>query len=413
MAIIKPFRAIRPRKDLSSRIAALPYDVYNRKEAKEAAAKEPLSFLNIDRAETQFPDDVDTYADCVYEKAHDMLREEITQGYYMQDDTNSYYVYQLVMNGRGQTGIVACASIDDYENQIIKKHENTRADKEADRIRHVDTVNAQTGPIFLAYRAQENINRIVADAVKQEPEFDFVSEDGIGHKGWRISDKDEVDKLEQAFKEVPAIYIADGHHRAASAVKVGLKRRKEHPDYKGDEEFNYFLSVLFPDEQLMIMDYNRVVKDLNGLSEEAFLEQLKKVYTVEMIGAQAKHPEKKGIVTMFLADTWYQLTAKPEILSEDPVDGLDVSLLQTYVLSPILGIGDPKTDKRIDFVGGIRGLKELERRAREDMKVAFAMYPTSIGELFAVADAKLLMPPKSTWFEPKLRSGLFIHDLAD
>ena len=413
MAIIKPFRAIRPRKDLSSRIAALPYDVYNRKEAKEAAAKNPLSFLKIDRAETQFPDDVDTYADCVYEKAHDMLREEIAKGYYVQDDTKSYYVYQLIMDGRSQTGIVACASIDDYENQIIKKHENTRADKEVDRIRHVDTVNAQTGPIFLAYRAQENINRIVEDAVKQEPEFDFVSEDGIGHKGWRISDKDEVDKLEQAFKEIPAIYIADGHHRAASAVKVGLKRRKEHPDYKGDEEFNYFLSVLFPDEQLMIMDYNRVVKDLNGLSEEAFLEQLKKVYTVEALGTQAKYPEKKGMVTMFLADTWYQLTAKPEILSEDPVDGLDVSLLQTYVLSPILGIGDPKTDKRIDFVGGIRGLKELERRVHEDMKVAFAMYPTSIGELFAVADAKLLMPPKSTWFEPKLRSGLFIHDLAN
>ena len=413
MAIIKPFRAIRPRKDLSSRIAALPYDVYNRKEAKEAAAKEPLSFLNIDRAETQFPDDVDTYADCVYEKAHDMLREEIAQGYYVQDDTKSYYVYQLIMDGRSQTGIVACASIDDYENQIIKKHENTRADKEADRIRHVDTVNAQTGPIFLAYRAQESINRIVEDATKQEPEFDFVSEDGIGHRGWRISDEGTVDKLEQAFQEIPAIYIADGHHRAASAVKVGLKRRKENPGYKGDEEFNYFLSVLFPDEQLMIMDYNRVVKDLNGLSKDAFLEQLEKVFTVEALGTQAKHPEKKGMVTMFLADKWYQLTAKPEILSEDPVDGLDVSLLQTYVLSPILGIGDPKTDKRIDFVGGIRGLKELERRVHEDMKVAFAMYPTSIGELFAVADAKLLMPPKSTWFEPKLRSGLFIHNLAD
>ena len=413
MAIIKPFRAIRPRKDLSSRIAALPYDVYNRKEAKEAAAKEPLSFLKIDRAETQFPDDVDTYADCVYEKAYEMLREEIAQGYYVQDDTKSYYVYQLIMDGRSQTGIVACASIDDYENEIIKKHENTRADKEADRIRHVDTVNAQTGPIFLAYRAQENINRIVDDTVKQEPEFDFVSEDGIGHKGWRISDEGTVDKLEQAFKEIPAIYIADGHHRAASAVKVGLKRRKENPGYKGDEEFNYFLSVLFPDEQLMIMDYNRVVKDLNGLSEEEFLERLKEVYAVEALGSQAKHPEKKGMVTMFFADTWYQLTAKPEILSDDPVEGLDVSLLQTYVLSPILGIGDPKTDKRIDFVGGIRGLKELERRVQEDMKVAFAMYPTSIGELFAVADVKLLMPPKSTWFEPKLRSGLFIHDLAD
>lgn len=340
-----------------------------------------------------------------------MFREEVAKGYYVQDESRSYYVYQLIMNGRSQTGIVACASIDDYEDQVIKKHENTRAEKEVDRIRHVDTVNAQTGPIFLAYRAKEEINRIVADTIKNEPEFDFVAEDGIGHKGWRISEADTVERLEQAFLGVPVLYIADGHHRAASAVKVGLKRREEHPDYKGDEEFNYFLSVLFPDEQLMIMDYNRVVQDLNGLSEQEFLEQLKKVYTVEVLGNTARYPERKGRIHMFLSDTWYRLTAKEEILSKDPVDGLDVSLLQTYVLSPILGIEDPKTDRRIDFVGGIRGLEELERRTHEDMKVAFAMYPTSIGELFEVADAGRLMPPKSTWFEPKLRSGLFIHDL--
>lgn len=413
MAVIKPFQAIRPRKDLSSRIAALPYDVYNRKEAKAAAEKEPLSFLKIDRAESQFPDDVDTYADCVYQRAHDTFRKELSEGLYVQDESRSYYVYQLTMDGRSQTGIVACASIDDYENQVIKKHENTRAEKEVDRIRHVDTVNAQTGPIFLAYRAKEEINRIVAETIEGTPEFDFVSEDGIGHKGWRISAADMVNRLEQAFLEVPVLYIADGHHRAASAVKVGLKRREAHPDYKGDEEFNYFLSVLFPDEQLMIMDYNRVVRDLNGLSEQEFLEQLKKVYSVEEIGNTAQYPEKKGQVCMYLSNTWYRLTAREEILSSDPVDGLDVSLLQTYVLSPILGIDDPKTDKRIDFVGGIRGLEELERRTREDMKVAFAMYPTSIGELFAVADAGRLMPPKSTWFEPKLRSGLFIHDLTE
>lgn len=412
MAVIKPFQAIRPRKDLSSRIAALPYDVYNRKEAKAAAEKEPLSFLRIDRAETQFPDDVDTYADCVYEKARDLFRQEAAQGYYVQDKTAGYYVYQLTMNGRSQTGIVACASIDDYENQIIKKHENTRADKEIDRIRHVDTVNAQTGPIFLAYRAKEEISRIVADTVKEEPEFDFISGDGVGHKGWCISDREVVEALEKAFEAVPAVYIADGHHRAASAVKVGLKRRREHPDYSGEEEFNYFLSVLFPDDELMIMDYNRVVKDLNGLSEDEFLKRLEEVYTVEELGREARHPEKKGQITMFLSDTWYLLTAREEILSEDPVDGLDVSLLQTHVLEPVLGIGDPKTDKRIDFVGGIRGLSELERRTHEDMKAAFAMYPTSIGELFAVADAGRLMPPKSTWFEPKLRSGLFIHDLS-
>jgi uncharacterized protein (DUF1015 family) len=412
MAILKPFQAIRPRKDLTGRIAALPYDVYNRKEATEAAAKEPLSFLRIDRAETQFPEEVDTYADCVYQKARELFRQELEKGYYVRDPEESYYIYQLTMDGRSQTGIVACASVDDYENQVIKKHENTRAEKEADRIRHVDTVNAQTGPIFLAYRAQEKINRMVEEAMQQAAEFDFVSEDGIRHKGWRISEPDRVSQLEQAFREVPALYIADGHHRAASAVRVGEKRRREHPGYTGEEAFNYFLSVLFPDDQLMIMDYNRVVRDLNGLTEEAFKDKVAQFFTIKALG-QAAHPTKKGEISMFLSGNWYGLTAKPEILSADPVEGLDVSLLQRYLLHPILGIADPKTDKRIDFVGGIRGLSELERRVKEDMCVAFAMYPTSIRELFAVADAGRLMPPKSTWFEPKLRSGLFIHDLEE
>ncbi len=411
MAIIKPFRAIRPRKDLASRIAALPYDVYNRQEACEAVKREPLSFLRIDRAETQFSEDVDTYADCVYEKARQMLREEIEEGRFVRDDEKYYYVYQLVMDGRSQTGIVACASIDDYENQIIKKHENTRADKEVDRIRHVSACNAQTGPIFLAYRAHPEISRIVAETIKEEPEFDFVSEDGIAHRGWKVGGEKTIAKLEAAFSEIPAIYIADGHHRAASAVKVGLKKREEHPGYTGEEEFNYFLSVLFPDDQLMIMDYNRVVRDLNGLTKEAFLKKVEEAFVIEEVGEEAFSPKEKGTVSMYLDKHWYKLTAKAEILSDDPVEGLDVSLLQTYVLHPILGIEDPKTDKRIDFVGGIRGLGELERRVQTDMAVAFAMYPTSIGELFAVADAGRLMPPKSTWFEPKLRSGLFIHDL--
>lgn len=416
MATIKPFRAIRPKKDLTSRIAALPYDVYNRQEAYKAVKQEPMSFLRIDRAETQFPEDVDTYADCVYEKASQMLREEIEEGHFVQDNQKCYYVYQLVMKGRSQTGIVACASIDDYENQIIKKHENTRADKEVDRIRHVSACNAQTGPIFLAYRAHPEISRIVAETIKAEPEFDFVAEDGITHRGWKIDGAEAIGKLEAAFGEIPAIYIADGHHRAASAVKVGLKKREDHPGYTGAEEFNYFLSVLFPDDQLMIMDYNRVVKDLNGLSKEEFLDKLREVFHVEAFSAEGTDaegfaPQEKGTVSMYLDKQWYKLTAKAEILSNDPVEGLDVSLLQTYVLHPILGIEDPKTDKRIDFVGGIRGLAELERRVQTDMEVAFAMYPTSIGELFAVADAGRLMPPKSTWFEPKLRSGLFIHDL--
>ncbi len=408
MAVVKPFKCIRPEVSVAHRVAALPYDVYNRKEACEVVANEPLSFLNIDRAETQFSDDVDTYADCVYAKAKELLDGRIADGTFVQDEDACYYIYELTMNGRVQTGIVACSSIDDYQNSIIKKHENTRADKEVDRIRHVDTCSAQTGPIFLAYRAKEEINAVV-DAAKKEPAlYDFVSDDGIRHAVWRIADKAQVEALEKAFAEVPNTYIADGHHRAASAVKVGLKRREENPGYTGAEDFNYFLSVLFPDEQLMIMDYNRVVKDLNGLSNDEFMTKLAELFTVEEMAAQGA-PEKKGEVTMFLGDKWYRLTVKPEFTSDDPVKGLDVSILQDILLAPVLGIGDPRTDKRIDFIGGIRGLDELERRGNSDMTVAFAMYPTSIAELFAVADASLLMPPKSTWFEPKLRSGLFIH----
>lgn len=410
MAVIKPFYGIRPRKDLTQRIAALPYDVYNRQEAKAVVEKNPISFLNIDRAETQFPDDVDTYADCVYEKARELLYGMIQDGSFVQDEEPSYYVYEQVMNGRSQTGIVACASIDDYQNNVIKKHENTRADKEIDRIRHVDTCNAQTGPIFLAYRANSVINEVVGETVAKTPEFDFTSEDGITHRGWKISGKEQIVAIEDAFSTIDAIYIADGHHRAASAVKVGLKRREENKSYTGGEEFNYFLSVLFPDEQLMIMDYNRVVKDLNGYSVEEFLEKVSEKFDLEE-KTEPYRPEEKGTFGMYLENKWYKLTAKKDFLSEDPVEGLDVSYLQNQLLEPVLDIKDPKTDKRIDFVGGIRGLAELERRVSADMKVAFSMYPTSISELFDVADANRLMPPKSTWFEPKLRSGLFIHTL--
>lgn len=408
MAIIKAFQCIRPREDLADAIAALPYDVYNRQEAKEVVAGNKLSFLNIDRAETQFDDSVDTYADCVYDKAKELLWNMVEDGSFVSDQEKAYYVYELTMDGRSQTGIVACASIDDYQNNVIKKHENTRADKEEDRIRHVDTCDAQTGPIFLAYRSKQEINRIVEEKMKEQPLYDFVSDDGIRHSVWKIAEADHVQGIEQAFSQIDSIYIADGHHRAASAVKVGLKRRAANPGYTGKEEFNYFLSVLFPDDQLMIMDYNRVVKDLNGLTKEAFLEKISEKFYVEPV-EDVYRPEKKGTVGMFLESQWYKLEAKEAILNDDPVEGLDVSILQKEVLTPILGIGDPKTDKRIDFVGGIRGLKELECRVNTDMKVAFSMYPTSIGELFAVADANLLMPPKSTWFEPKLRSGLFIH----
>jgi len=413
MATIKPFYCIRPTAELAHRVAALPYDVYNRNEAKAVVAKDALSFLNIDRAETQFPDDVDTYADCVYAKAAELLNARIADGTFVTDTTTNYYIYELTMDGRTQTGIVACASIDDYVNNVIKKHENTRADKEVDRIRHVDTCNAQTGPIFLAYRRNETIYSVVAKTKKNAPLYDFTSDDGITHRVFVISDVADVKAVSDAFSSIDSIYIADGHHRAASAVKVGLKRRSENPDFDGTEEFNFFLSVLFPEDELKILPYNRVVKDLNGLTKEAFLERIAQEFTVEKLGTEAFQPVKKGTFGMFLDGNWYCLTAKDSLQKiTDPVESLDVSLLQDYLLAPVLGIGDPRTDKRIDFIGGIRGLGELERRVAEDMTMAFSMYPTSIGELFAVSDAGRLMPPKSTWFEPKLRSGLFIHKLS-
>ena len=411
MAVIKPFRGIRPKKGLESQVAALPYDVYSSEEAREVVKGQPYSFLNIDRAETQFPVGTDPYSDEVYDKAKEMFWNQVAEGIYVTENAPVYYVYELIMDGRSQTGLVACASIDDYQNEIIKKHENTRADKEIDRIRHVGTMEAQTGPIFLAYRFDPAIDAEINKAKANAPLYDFVADDGITHKAWIISDADSIRVIQDAFEKMNDIYIADGHHRCASAVKVGLKKREENPGYTGEEEFNFFLSVLFPDEQLMIMDYNRVVKDLGEYSEESFMDALKEIFDIEPIGTEPKKPASKGEIAMFISEKWYLLKVKDAYKSNDPIKGLDVSILQDYVLSPMLHIDDPKTDKRIDFVGGIRGYAELERRVHKDCKVAFGMYPTSIGELFAVADAHLLMPPKSTWFEPKLRSGLFIHSI--
>lgn len=409
MAEIRPFSCVRPAKEVADRVAALPYDVYNRQEAKVEVQREPLSFLKIDRAETSFDDSVDTYDPQVYRKAKELLEKDIQDGVYITDPDRVYYIYQLVMDGRAQTGLVACSSVDDYMNQVIKKHENTRADKEVDRITHVDTCSAQTGPIFLAYRSDEVINQVVAKYVKTEPVYDFTAVDGISHRVWKIGEKDDVDAIYHAFQGIDRIYIADGHHRAASAVKVGLKRREENPLYTGEEEFNYFLSVLFPHDELMIMDYNRTVKDLNGLTWDEFMEKVEENFEVKLSDTPVS-PEKKGTFGMYSDGKWYHLTAKASLFEgKDAVESLDVSVLQDYLLAPVLGIGDPRTDSRIDFVGGIRGLKELERRADGDMCISFSMYPTSIIELFDVADNGLLMPPKSTWFEPKLRSGLFIH----
>ncbi len=408
MAVVKPFSCVRPDAGLASRVAALPYDVYDRAEAKVEVKREPLSFLAIDRAETQFDDSVDMYSPQVYNKAKELFEARVADKTFITDQDNTYYVYALTMDGRTQTGLVACASIDDYLNNVIKKHENTRAEKEVDRIKHVDTLSAQTGPIFLAYRADEVITGAVNSTKESPCLYDFVSPDGIRHQVWKMTDERLVGDVARAFESIDSIYIADGHHRAASAVKVGLKRREENPGFTGDEEFNFFLAVLFPDEELKILPYNRVVKDLNGLSKEAFLSKVEENFELSVSDVPVS-PDKKGTYGMFLDNTWYLLKAKGKILSDDAVDGLDVAVLQNNLLEPVLGIIDPKTDKRIDFVGGIRGLKELERRCSLDCVVAFSMYPTSISELFAVSDNNRLMPPKSTWFEPKLRSGLFIH----
>lgn len=409
MANIIPFRAVRPRSDLAARIAALPYDVYSREEARKAVEDDAYTFLRIDRPETQFPEAYDMYAPEVYEKARDMLEQMIRDGLFTEEKKRSYYVYELVMDGRSQVGIGACASVDDYDKQVIKKHENTRADKEADRIRHVDVCSAQTGPIFLAYRRREAIEREVQAAMEQEPVYDFTSRDQITHRLWVIDDEECVERIRQEFLQVDSIYIADGHHRCASAVRVSKKRRTKYPSYTGEEEFNYFLSVLFPDDQLMIMDYNRVVKSLNGYGETEFLSKVREVFQVEETGTEPYKPRKKGEIGMYLKDRWYCLTVDSAAYTGDPVEDLDVAVLQRKLLEPVLGIVDPKVDDRIDFVGGIRGLRELERRVHTDAMAAFAMYPTDIHELFAVADAEKLMPPKSTWFEPKLRSGILIH----
>ena len=406
MALVKPFAAIMPKLGMEKLIAALPYDVYNREEAVEGVKNNPDSFLRIDRAETNFGPETDTYADCVYDKAKELINTWIEEGRLVKQDKPMFYIYQEIMNGRPQTGIVGCASVADYENNIIKKHENTLAAKEADRIRHIDTTNMQTGPIFLAFRSNKEIDAFLAQKTAKKPYYDFVSEDGITHKVWLVDDDAEIESVEGFFAAMNAIYIADGHHRCASACKVSAKRHIEGKVQESD----FFMSVLFPENQLKIMDYNRVVKDLNGYDVATFLEELETYCHIGGSDIPVK-PAKKGQVGMYLDGQWFSLEFKTEYLSDDPVEGLDVSILQKYVLDGMLDIKDPKNDKRIDFVGGIRGLEELERRVNSDCRVAFAMYPTDINELFDVADASRLMPPKSTWFEPKLRSGLFLHSI--
>lgn len=412
MAVFRGFRAYRPAEKNQALIPALPYDVMSSDEAREMVKGNPLSFLHIDKAEIDLPLGTDLYDTAVYEKAKENLIALEENGDLIQDSEPCLYIYKQVMNGRSQTGIVGCASIDDYMNNVIKKHEHTLAKKEQDRINHVNTCDANTGPIFLTYRKNDEISSTVESWMKNnQPVYDFTADD-VSQTVWVVDDAKIVNRLSALFDTVPAMYIADGHHRCASAVRVGEMRRKANPDYTGDEEFNYFLAVAFPDKELEIMDYNRVVKDLNGLDENEFITAILKSFEVEKTEGRCK-PSDKHTFGMYLNKQWYLLKAKADIINEsDPVERLDVSILQNYILDAVLGIKNPKTDDRIDFIGGIRGLAELEKRADSDMQLAFAMYPTTVDDLMAIADAGLIMPPKSTWFEPKLLSGLFIHHLS-
>ena len=413
MATVRPFRAIRPEKGYEEKVISLPYDVMNRQEAAEMAEGNPYSFLHICRAEIDLPEQADPYDISVYEKARDNIKKYIEDGVFLKEEEPALYVYRQTMDGRVQTGIVGCVAVDEYEDNIIKKHEFTRVEKEKDRIRHFDVCDADTEPVFLTYRDDKRIRTIIEGfAAGHKPVYDFVTPEGIGHTLWVIDDRDTVESLVSLFDEVPYLYIADGHHRSASACKVGLKRREENPDYTGDEEFNFFMAAIFPDNDLKIFDYNRVVKDLNGNSSSEFMDKVKAAgFEVEDMGTEIYYPERKHVFSMYLDGRWYRLTAREEIIPDHVIDSLDVAVLQNSILGPVLGIDDPRTDKRIDFVGGIRGLEELKKRADSDMKVAFAVYPVDVADLLRVADNDMVMPPKSTWFEPKLGSGLFLHSL--
>jgi uncharacterized protein (DUF1015 family) len=410
MATLRPFKGFRPLPEHAAAVAAKPYDVLNSEEARAEAGDKPLSFLHVGKPEIDLPRDINLYDERVYLKGKENLDRLIHDGILRQDSAPCLYVYAQTMKGHTQYGIMGCASVEEYLNDTIKKHELTRKDKEDDRTKHVKVTNAHSGPIFLTYRAEPAIDAIVARVAAGTPAYDFVAEDGICHQLWVIEDGTTINSLTAAFRSVPNLYVADGHHRSAAAARVGRDLAKANPHHRGDEEYNFFLAVLFPHNQLRIMDYNRVVKDLNEMGRASFINRLEECF--EVTRATGRHsPTRKGEFGMYLKGDWYVLWAKPELMAiKDPVERLDVSILQKYVLGPMLGIDDPRTNKRIDFVGGIRGLKELEQRVDSgEMAVAFALFPTSIEELLAIADAGKIMPPKSTWFEPKLRDGVVVH----
>jgi uncharacterized protein (DUF1015 family) len=413
MAILKPFKGIRPVQEKAKAVASRPYDVLNREEAKEEAKGNPESFLHVVKPEIDLPDSLDEHAPEVYQKGKENFATMVKSGLMFHDEDDCLYIYAQTMNGRTQYGIVGCAAVDDYMNNIIRKHELTRPDKEEDRKNHIRISNLNYEPVFFAYRAVPEIDSIVADVVKNDPEYNFTAVDGFGHHFWVIRDKQIIIRLVELFSEIPSTYVADGHHRTAAAALVGNEKKKANKAHKGSEEYNYFLAVHFPDTQLAIIDYNRVVKDLNGLSADDFIKKLEAGFTVEKKGSAEYKPASLHNFSMYLKGEWYSLTAKPGTYNDsDPIGCLDVTVLSDQVLTPLLNITDLRNSKRIDFVGGIRGLGELKRRVDSgEMAAAFALYPVSMEQLFTIADSGNIMPPKTTWFEPKLRSGLVIHSL--
>ncbi len=416
MAVLKPFKGIRPPVDLAPKVASRPYDVLNSEEARREAAGNPYSLLHIIKPEIDLEPGIDVHSEAVYEKARENYRKFLEKGWLRQDDRDYLYIYAQTWHGRTQYGLVGCAAVDDYLNGVILKHELTRPDKEDDRMRHVLVNNANIEPVFFTYRTVPEIDHLVGDYVKtHDPVYDFTAVDEVRHRFWIIEDREMTDRLVTLFDAISHTYVADGHHRTAAAARVGLEKRKNNPDHRGDEEYNYFLAVHFPHDQLTIIDYNRVVKDLNGMTPDDLVDKLQAGFVVEKKGKEIFKPSKLHEFSMYLDGAWYVLTAKPGTYDDqDPIGMLDVTILSELVLKPLLGIEDLRRSDRIDFVGGIRGLEELKRRVDSgEMAVAFALYPVSLEQLMHIADTGNIMPPKTTWFEPKLRSGLVIHSLDE
>ncbi|MCB1191361.1 MAG: DUF1015 domain-containing protein [Leptospiraceae bacterium] len=413
MAIIKPFKGIRPQKKYVDRVACKPYDVLNSEEAKMEARDNAISFLHVEKAEIDLPPETDLYDKSVYQKAKENFNKMVSDGIFSQDSSDSLYVYSQTWKGKTQFGLVGCASVEDYWNNIIKRHELTRPDKENDRKNHIETTNIQSGPIFLTYPDVAEVDQIISLITKDNPEYNFIASDEVEHTFWLIQNSEIIQKLVHIFEKIPSIYIADGHHRSASASIVGREKKENNPKHTGQEEYNFFLAVYFPASQLRIMDYNRVVKDLNGLNESEFLDKIKAYFDITQIKYELYKPNKLHEIGMYLGQKWYSLLAKEGTYDDfDPIGVLDVTILSKCILDPILGIQDLRRDKRIDFVGGIRGSEELKKRVdSNEMKVAFAMYPVSIEQLITISDTGNIMPPKTTWFEPKLRSGLVVHSI--